>query len=240
MRETGRWNTRRSGRDQDNGFTIGGCLCSLVVQTFSDFEPHARRYLDRYTAPGLPYAYATYDQQPAHAGPVTAADVLMVNLLSLRFTWREVLPLFTANDDQYTQLRRMLDAALDEARALPQLSDCTTEQASMPALRAVNEHAQKIRPPDSRRNQWGLVAVSKVLHRLSPNIPLVDSRVLAYYATRYAGDVRELMRADLVANRDWMTALAPDYPVRGAPMPLTRMADILIWMSVGDTGPDQQ
>jgi hypothetical protein len=152
---------------------------------------------------------------------VTAADVLIVNLLSRRFTRHEVLPLFTTKDDQYTLLRRMLDTALDEARALPELCECTAEQARMPALRAVNEHAQKIRPPDSRRNLWGLVAVSKVLHRLSPNIPLVDSRVLAYYATRYDGDVSEQMRADLVTNSDWMTALAPDYPVRGAPRPLT-------------------
>ena len=216
------------------------CLCLTIVQTFRDFEPHAKRYLDRYTDPALPYAYSTYDQQPTQNGPVSAADVLMVNLLSLSFTWHEVLPLFTTRDDQYTRLRRMLDTALEQARTLPELSECTEDQAKMPALRAVNEFALKIRPPDGRRNLWGLVAVSKVLHRLSPNIPLVDSRVLAYYATRNAGDVREQMRSDLVANQDWMARLAPNYPVRGGPMPLTRMADILIWMSVGDTGPDQQ
>lgn len=206
---------------------------------FGQFRSRAASYLDHYTDPLRPYAYATYDQAPIHDGPVTASDVLMVNLLSLSFTWREVLPLFTAADDQYTRLRRMLDAALDEARALPALEDCTEEQASMPALRDVNEYAMRIRPT-SGRNLWGRVAVSKVLHRLSPNIPLVDSRVLTFYATAYAGDVRQLMRADIIANREWMTELAPRYPVRGAPMPLTRMADILIWMAVGDTGPAEQ
>ncbi|HEY2794961.1 MAG TPA: DUF6308 family protein, partial [Micromonosporaceae bacterium] len=135
---------------------------------FGEFERHATDYLDRYTNPARPYAYATYDQMPAHDGPVTAADVLMVNLLSLSFTWREVLPLFTAADDDHTRLRRQLDAALEEARTLPDLCDCTPEQALMPALKAVNEFALTVRPLDGRRNLWGPVAVSKVLHRLSP------------------------------------------------------------------------
>jgi hypothetical protein len=197
-------------------------------------------YLDHYTDPARPYAYATYDQAPAHDGPVTATDVLMVNLLSLRFSWREVLPLFTTLDDQYTRLRHMLDEALDAARALPPLHECTPEQAAMPALHAVNIYARGIRPPGGGNNLWGRVAVSKVLHRLSPNIPLVDSRVLTFYATHKAYDVRQQMRADLVANREWMAELAPRYPVRGEPMPLTRMADILIWMAGGDTGPADQ
>src|SRR2546425_761347 len=122
-------------------------------------------YLDHYTDPARPYAYATYDQAAAHDGPITATDVLMVNLLSLRFSWREVLPLFTTLD---------------------------------------------------------------------------DSRVLTSSATHKPYDVRQQMRADIIANREWMEALAPRSPVRGGPMPLTRMADILIWMSGGDTGPAEQ
>jgi hypothetical protein len=54
--------------------------------------------------------------------------------------------------------------------------------------------------------------------------------VKRFYATSYAGDVRKRMRVDLVRNRRWLEDLTPAYPVLGKPMPLTRAADILIWM----------
>jgi len=40
------------------------------------------------------FAFATNDQAGLHAGPITAADVLMANLLGLNLRWRDVIPLF--------------------------------------------------------------------------------------------------------------------------------------------------
>jgi hypothetical protein len=161
----------------------------------------------------------------------------MANLLSLRLRWHDVIPLFASGStQQFAPLRIALDDALAEARRLPPLEDCTTEQAAMPALRHANETAKKVGPykPGKPRG-WTIVTVSKVLHRLSPNIPIIDSTVLRFYGTTYAGRVRSRMREDLARNRDWMEPIAKDYPVRGRPLPLTRMADILIWMDARST-----
>jgi hypothetical protein len=201
------------------------------IDEFKD-GPRARHYLDCYTDPSRHYAFATYDQAPIHEGPLTAADVLMANLLSLRLRWHDVTPLFASGGTQrFTPLRTSLDDALAEARQLPPLEDCTEKQATMPALRRANETAEIVGPyqPDKPR-AWTIVAVSKVLHRLSPNIPIVDSSVLRFYGTTLAGRVRSRMCEDLDRNRDWMEPIAKEYPVRGQPLPLTRMADILVWM----------
>ena len=100
----------------------------------------------------------------------------------------------------------------------------------MPALRRANELARETMFPGTKRQAWTEVTVSKVLHRLARNVPLVDSRVKRFYATSYAGDLRKLLHADLVRNRAWLEDLTPAYPIRGEPMPLTRASDILIWM----------
>lgn len=62
------------------------------------------------------------------------------------------------------------------------------------------------------------------------NVPLVDSRMLSFYAVRFAFDLRGAILDDLVSNCLWLEALGPRYLVRGEPMPLTRIADILISM----------
>jgi hypothetical protein len=104
----------------------------------------------------------------------------------------------------------------------------------MPMLRAANEAAAAApRYPGKPNSPWTIVSVSKVLHRLAPTVPIIDSRVKAFYGTNWAGRIRRRMRDDLRENREWMAELAPRFPVRGAPMPLTRMADILIWTGHG-------
>jgi hypothetical protein len=110
------------------------------------------------------------------------------------------------------------------------------DQVATPTLRLANELTKAIGPykPGQQRS-WTIVTVSKVLHRLSPNVPIIDSRVLTFYGTTWAGIVRRRMFDDLVANRIWMEPIALDYPVRGNPLPLTRMADILIWMDGRDS-----
>ncbi|GAA1795954.1 hypothetical protein GCM10009835_12470 [Planosporangium flavigriseum] len=194
-------------------------------------KPQAPEYLDAYTDPAGNYAFTTYDQAPIHDGPLTAADVLMANLLSLHLGWSDVVPLFSTAQTLFTRLRQALDAALVEARRLPCLEDCDDVQVAMPALRNANETAWATDPfVPYRHRTWTDVTVSKVLHRLAPTVPIIDSSVKAFYATAKAEDIRKRMRNDLNANRDWMAGLAGSYPVRGQAMPLTRVADILIWM----------
>ena len=199
-------------------------------RSIAELRHVAVAYLDKFTDPSGSYAFTTYDQAAVHTGSVTAADVLMANLLSLKLGWRDVTPLFAAGDTPPVRLRQALDAALAEARGLPALEDCDEDQVKMPALRAANELARTTMFPGTQRRAWTEVTVSKVLHRLARNVPLVDSRVKKFYRTSYAGKLRKVMRADLIRNRDWLAELTPAYPIRGEPMPSTRAADILIWM----------
>jgi hypothetical protein len=96
-------------------------------------------YLGNFTDPSQHYAFTTYDQAPVHGGPLTVADVLLANLLSLRLGWHDVIPLFAAASTPATELRRALDAALGEARSLPPLEDCDDTQVTMPMLARTNE-----------------------------------------------------------------------------------------------------
>jgi hypothetical protein len=157
-----------------------------------DGDPRTRRYLDLYTNPSGHYAFNTYDQAAVHDGPLTAADVLMANLLSLHLGWQDVTPLFaTGNAQGLAGLRVALDGALVEARRLPPLECCTEEQVAMPALRRANETTRAVRPYRSgMRRSWTIVTVSKVLHRLSPNVPIIDSHVKRFYASGWAGQIR--------------------------------------------------
>jgi hypothetical protein len=210
---------------------MGGRPRRRQSRSLAELKERAPRHLDRYTCEADHYAFTTYDQSGVHDGPLTPGDVLMANLLSLRLDWRDVIPLFVVGDTDYVRLRGALDDALIEARALPPLEDCTEEQAAMPMLARANELA--LAAPFSPRRQkrtWGPVAVSKVLHRLAPTVPLIDSVVRAFYGTAWAGEVRTRMREDLIRNRDWLELLAERHIVRGEPMPLTRVADIAIWM----------
>jgi Family of unknown function (DUF6308) len=210
-------------------------VLSLVMspRSIGEFEddPRARHHLDLYTDPCGHYAFNTYDEAAVHDGPLTAADVLMANLLGLRLGWRDVIPLFAAGrSDAFTALRVALDGALVEARRLPPLECCTEEQVAMPALRHANEVAAAVSPPDGKPRTWTIVTVSKVLHRLSPNIPIIDSHVKRFYGSGWAGQIRRRLREDLARNWAWMAPVAQNYPVRGRPLPLNRMADICIWM----------
>jgi len=154
----------------------------------------------------------------------------MANLLSLQLGWRDVIPLFAAGDTPETALRQALDAALEEARSLPALEDCDDVQVKMPALALANEMAE-LAFKGRKRKPWTAVTVSKVLHRLVRNVPLIDSKVRTFYRLTWASDIREGLRDDICRNRIWLEGIASHYPVHDGPMPLTRTADILIWMS---------
>jgi hypothetical protein len=158
----------------------------------------------------------------------------MANLLSLRLGWRDVIPLFAQADTPETALRRALDAALDEARSLPALEDCDDIQVKMPALASANE-ATKLAFNERKPKRWSPVTVSKVLHRLARNVPLIDSKVRDFYDSKWASVIRRELRDDIRQNRAWLDVTAARYPIHNAPMPLTRLADILIWMDKGHT-----
>ena len=81
--------------------------------------------------------------------------------------------------------------------------------------------------------RWTTVTVSKVLHRLVRNVPLIDSQVKTFYRLTWASDILRELRNDIQRNRVWLEDLASHYPIHGDPMPLTRVSDILIWMSRG-------
>jgi hypothetical protein len=198
-------------------------------RSLSELRPGAEEHLEKFTDTTELYAFATYDRAEVHDGPLTAADVLMANLLSLRLGWRDVIPLFVEADTPETALRRALDAALDEARALPPLEDCDDIQVKMPALASANE-ATELAFEGREPRIWTAVTVSKVLHRLARNVPLIDSRVRRFYHLTWASDIRKELRDDIRLNRAWLEPLAARYPIHRKPMPLTRVADILIWM----------
>jgi hypothetical protein len=205
-------------------------MARRASHSLSELRSSAAGYLDEFTDPSKHYAFATYDQAPVHDGPLTAADVLMANLLSLRLGWRDVIPLFADEDTPETALRRALNAALEEARSLPALEDCDDAQVKMPSLASANELAE-LAFKERKPKPWTAVTVSKVLHRLVRNVPLIDSRVKTFYHLTWASDIRRELSNDLRRNRIWLKDMASHYPIHGDPMPLTRVADVLIWMS---------
>jgi hypothetical protein len=80
------------------------------------------------------------------------------------------------------------------------------------------------------------VTVSKVLHRLRPNlVPIIDSKVRAFYDTPESDPPTFFRRlhADLTKHRAMLEELAegrttPD----GRPLSQLRVADIVIWHHV--------
>ena len=86
-------------------------------RSIAELRHAAVAYLDEFTDPSGSFAFLTYDQADVHAGPITAADVVMANLLGLKLGGRDVIPLFADDGMPPAQLRRALDAALDEARS---------------------------------------------------------------------------------------------------------------------------
>jgi hypothetical protein len=205
-------------------------MARRAPRSLSELRSCAAEYLNEFTDPSKHYAFATYDQAAMHDGPLTAADILMANLLSLQLGWRDVIPLFADKDTPETALRRALDAALKEARSLPALEDCDDVQVEMPALASANEMAG-LAFNERKPKRWTAVTVSKVLHRLARNVPLIDSKVRKFYRLTWPLDIRKELRNDIQRNRIWLEDIASHYPVHGDPMPLTRVGDILIWMS---------
>lgn len=187
----------------------------------------AQEKLDRYTSITAGYAFNTYDNRGELDLPITPADVLMANLLSLRLSGNNVIPLFIDGDGPAQYLREMLDNALVELRDAESFESYDTlsklEQATE-SLAAADAAARQVK-------WWTAVTVSKVLHRRRPHIvPLIDSRVRSFYGAKTPQQVRQALWEDIRENIDWLSELAstkntPD----GRRISLLRVADILIW-----------
>lgn len=177
-----------------------------------------------YTDPRSNYAFATYDCSNVQEGPLTPADVLMANLLSLRLGWRQVVPLFADREGPERDLRLALDTALDalrDARPYESYERLDELEHAVSDLRAANEATERVAG-------WTAVTVSKVLHRRRPHIvPIIDSRVREFYGTRKTRSVRAALWHDIRENATKLEGLSrrPD----GTTLSLLRVADILIW-----------
>ncbi len=63
------------------------------------------------------------------------------------------------------------------------------------------------------------------------NVPLIDSTVCRFYGAANPTAIRQHLRQDIIDNKDWLDPLSGAFLVRREPMPLLRVADILIWMA---------
>jgi hypothetical protein len=202
------------------------------VQTLADLRPQAESTVRDYTDAAKHFSFRTYDVLPLNQGDsLRPEDVLAANLLSLRLSWPEVIPLFAVGDGPPQQLLGALNGALVRMRKASPFESYATEAdlaAAMEPIAAANRATTPV-------SGWTPVTVSKVLHRHAPHaVPIIDSRVRAFYGVRAGqeAELRERLWRDVRENLAWLTPLAeststPD----GRTMSVLRLADILIWAS---------
>ncbi|SKB54597.1 hypothetical protein SAMN05660473_01281 [Arthrobacter sp. 49Tsu3.1M3] len=193
-------------------------------------KPTARAKLETYTDPANHYSFRTYDRQSEVDAPLTAADVLSANLLSLKLGWRDAIPMFADGDGPEQRLRVALDAALEElrdAKAFESYESVEALEQAVVSLSAANAATEGV-------NNWTPVTVSKVLHRRRPQIvPLNDSIVRKFYdvTMEQSATLRASLWHDVRDNEDWLGPLASTTTTSdGRQLSLLRLADILIWM----------
>ncbi|PRB71339.1 DUF6308 family protein [Arthrobacter sp. MYb213] len=199
----------------------------MASNSLASLKGVAQEKVERYTSTTLGYAFNTYDRQGELDLPLTPTDVLMANLLSLKLSAREVIPLFMDDDGPPQLLRKSLDNALTDLRdAAPfeSYDELPALEQAVESLAAANTAAIEVK-------WWTAITVSKVLHRRRPHIvPLLDSRVHEFYGTKNPQQARKALWEDIRKNSDWLSDLAatkmtPDE----RPLSLLRLADILIW-----------
>lgn len=200
------------------------------MRTLADLEPTAAAKLGEYTDPTRRYAFRTYDVVPANrSGSLLPEDILVANLLSLRLSWREVIPLFATGDRPAQDLLAALNHAVGEladAAAYELYDTVEAMQAALEPVAAANRATRSV-------TGWTPVTVSRVLHRFAPHaVPLVDSRVRGFYGVRVGQekDLRARLWADVRKNLPWLQPLARGcFTPDGRELTVLRLADILIW-----------
>lgn len=203
-----------------------------MSRKLSELRVSAEETVLAYVSPGAHFAFTTYDVLGDALGPLSPADVLMANLLSLKLGWQEVVPLFAEGEGPAQELRKKLDTALSdlaETKPFEDFDSLEELEESVASLSAANAASKNV-------PQWTPTTVSKVLHRRRPHIvPLNDSYVRGFYCVRDT-ESRLLRRAlwnDLRENREWMSDLASNIRTTdGRTLTLLRLADILIWMEM--------
>jgi hypothetical protein len=199
----------------------------MTQRTIELLRDNAQSYLDRYTDAASNYAFNTYDDLGPHPDILTARDVLTANLLSLNLRHWDVIPLFH-EEGQAPDLRRAMEKVLAESTPDgPRFLDLESiDEEPFRTVRDANVLTQDV-------DEWTVVTVSKVLHRLRPHlVPILDSRVFEFYGYgRYPKKTYAAMLSDLTQHRDWLEPLAAQYTTPdGRPMSALRAADIIIWM----------
>jgi hypothetical protein len=208
--------------------------------TIGDLRSCAAMHLARYTDTDGDRAFRTYDRQGAPA-TLTPLDCLAPALLSVRVSWRQVIPLFQPSGPGAVVLNAM-QAVLDDPRcARASFVDIDLGDPDGPwalvdaAIRSSGGSGQGNPVPGLKA-----VGVSKILHRKRPAlVPIFDRWVYQFYLDTpppvgsYDKPPRKLwplLQADLRANRAWLAGLAA--PVRtpdGRRLSVLRAADIIIW-----------
>ena len=198
-----------------------------MSRSLSDVQTEAVDVLNRYTDPAGLFAFHTYDRLPDPGAPLTPEDILLANLLSLRLGWPEVIPLFADGEEAPQALRAAMESALTALRNAPAFEDFASIEALEDALAPVARANEATAPVPN----WTAVTVSKVLHRRLPHIvPIIDSRVRAFYSVRKPAQVRAALWQDIRANSGWLLETAAAYRTSdGRPLSTLRCADILIW-----------
>lgn len=203
-----------------------------MSRTLSELQVSAEETVLAYVSPEAHFAFTTYDVQGDRLSPLSPADVLMANLLSLKLGWQEVVPLFAEGEGPAQELRKKLDTALSdlaETKPFEDFDSLEELEESVASLSAANAASEDVR-------KWTPTTVSKVLHRRRPHIvPLNDSYVRKFCDVKKT-ESRLLRRAlwnDVRENREWMSDLASKVRTTdGQTVTLLRLADILIWMDM--------
>lgn len=204
------------------------------MNSLSDLRGRASARLDAYTDTAGLYSFRTYDRVPgSQRDMLLPEDILAANLLSLRLTWHEVIPLFAEGNGPHQALLATMNAALQKlavAAPFETYRDFATLERALVPLTEANMATEDV-------TGWTAVTVSKVLHRHLPQIvPIRDSYVRRFYGVP-SGRVTllwERLHDDMRRNLDWLEPLAAGYRTPdGRPLSLLRAADIIIWTNDG-------
>lgn len=175
------------------------------------------------------YAFHTYDQLYGFSGELTPLDCFAANLLSLRLRHNDVIPLFQGGNGAPAALRASMQRVLDETDGSEVFAELPSiDEPPFRLVRNANWHTEAV-------DIWTAVTVSKVLHRLRPQlVPVYDSHVRAFYEVpRNLARFYATVHADMQTNRDLLAELAhgrltPD----GRPISELRVLDIVVWHHV--------
>ncbi len=208
----------------------------MTVNSLGSLRGCAELHLTEYTAPDGSFAFRTYDNLWGRAGmALTPLDVLAARLLAMPIGWEQVIPMFASVENRSTTLLRQMQTVLDDPAAQSaQFVDLSSLDDPPFALFRAACLATERSGSEPKPKGWTAVGVSKVLHRLLPNlVPIIDSQVLGFYGLRAGSNPGRFygrLQSDLQAHRDWMQALADQWETDdGRPLSLLRAADIIIW-----------